>query len=340
MTIQPSPFLPALLQPHKHADNGFSPDASFYAQITGAMGHVVAYRRKLVYRRAVPLGAAGGITGTPWRWHCRTGVGAQRFVIYALLGLDDRKVAVDPYISVAITRTSVPTTTTMEFHAGASQFQAVDAPEEFCPFATTMDVSPDEVYTGAVTFNDNVRVIALLVWEDASPEVEDAIHPHTTWTPSAGSPIFDDDVENELDGVGDMLRKNGGIRWDWTVLAGTARTRTLATYINLVDNTSGATPTTSTPGVKFHTQYRNTRSATTVPITMAVYGSVVLGSGTVKLRDTSGNDAATVTINGAAGWYTAAGAITVGTGQKYDLVYAGDGSNTVTVNAVSIYEEG
>jgi hypothetical protein len=70
---------------------------------------------------------------------------------------------------------------------------------------------------------------------------------------------------------------------------------------------------------------------------MCVYGSIGAGSGSVVLRSTAPADAATVTINGAAAWYTAAGALTVGTGQKYDLMFAGDGVNTVSVYAVSIY---
>ncbi len=339
--IPAAPEYPPLVHVHRHADNGFAPDDGFYGHVTAAMAHTVAFRRKLVYRRVCALGEPGGITGTPWRWHCRAGVGAVRFIVYAVLGLDDRNLAADPYITVAITKVSGPTTTSMDFHGGASTRAATDAPEEFSPGLQVMDAVAGEVYTGAVTFADNVRVIALLVWEDAAAVVTEANHPHSEWTPSAGSPIYDAYIENELDGVGDLIRYNGGLRADWHMVDGTARTRTSATLINLIDNTSTGNPTASTPGFTFNTQYRNTISKTTVPIVFAVYGSIAAGSGTVKLVDTSGNVAATLTINSATPqWFTVAGAISASSSVKYDIQYAGDGANAVSVLAVSIYEEG
>lgn len=342
MTIQADPFLPPLIHAHRHADNSFSPDAAFYGQAVANVAHLVAYRRKLVYRRAVPLGTSGGITGTAWRWYCRTGVGAERFVVFAILGLDDRNVAVDPYVSIAITKVSGPTTTTFEWHGGESRRAATDAPEEFIPFLSTMDVVADEVYTGAVTFNNDVRVIALMVWEDSVPEVDDANPPHSEWSPSAGSPIFDSNIGAELDGIGDMLRRNGGLRFDWSPIDGAAATRLSATPINLIDNASASPPTAATPGVVFNTTARRTVSKDQCRIRMAVYGSVTGGgSGTVMLRNTGGTDAVTVTVNnGVAQWFTATGSIPVGTASKHDLYFAGDGVNTVSVYAVSVIEEG
>ncbi len=341
MTIQPSPFLPPLVHAHRHADNGFSPDAAFYGAVVAGIGHLVAFRRKVVYRMAVPLGTAGGITGEAWRWYSRSGVGAKRFVVFAVLGLDDRNIAVDPYIAVTITKVSDASTTTMEFHGGESRRAATDAPEEFIPFLQTMDVEGDEVYTGAVEFNNNVRVIALMVWEDSVPEADDSNPPHSEWSPSAGSPIYDGDIGAELDGVGDMLRRNGGLRWDWHPVDGVARTRLSATYINLIDNSSASPPTAQSPGVKLNTTARRTVARNQVNVRLAVWGSVTGGTGTVKLRSTVPADAVTVTINNATPqWFTATGAVTVGSGQKYDLMFAGDGSNTVSVLAVSLFEEG
>jgi hypothetical protein len=231
-------------------------------------------------------------------------------------------------------------TSTVDFHAGVSNVAATDAPDEFTVSTQYVDVDPNAYYSGAVTFNDNVRVISLLVFEDSVWTADDANDYFSSYEPSAGSPIYDARVGRQLEGVGALLRKNGGLRWDWMLFDGTARTRTSATQLCLIDNASATPPTAATPGVVFNTQYRNTIGATTVPITMAVYGSIGAGSGTVKLRDTAGNDAASVTINGAAGWYTATGALTVGATATYSLYFAGDGVNQVTVNAVSIFEEG
>ena len=63
------------------------------------------------------------------------------------------------------------------------------------------------------------------------------------------------------------------------------------------------------------------------------------GSGVVRLRDTAGTSAVVATINNATPqWFTATGALSVGAAQKYDLQFAGDGANQVSIRAVSIYQ--
>ena len=54
--------------------------------------------------------------------------------------------------------------------------------------------------------------------------------------PAGGGPIYDNRIGQQLQAVGNMLRKNGGLRGDWAPVDGTARTRTSATYINLIDS--------------------------------------------------------------------------------------------------------
>ena len=163
MSIQPSPHLRGLIHVHKHADNGFTPEDGFYSRITGTIAHLVAFRRKVLYQRDVALGTSGGTSGTAWRWHCKTGAGCARIVVMAILGIDDRNTASDPYIEVDITRESTATTTTLEFHGGESTATATDAPEEHMVFADVMTAYPQEVYTGAVDFLNDVRVISLIV---------------------------------------------------------------------------------------------------------------------------------------------------------------------------------
>ena len=337
-----SPSLPGLIHRHQFCDNGLYPDATFYGATQAAINHIVAYRRKPVFQRTCPLGSVGGTTGTAWRWYCRTGYGAKRFAVMAVLGLDDRNVAVDPYITVTITAVGgAALTPAPDFHYGASRVIATDAPDEFSVSTRFIDCAANTEYTGAVVFNDNVRVVSLMVYEDFSSTVDDATDYFSTYAPGGGSPIYDNRIGQQIAAVGNLVRKNGGLRGDWVPLDGTARTRSSATYINLYDNATTGTPGAASPGVTLVTTARNTYAATTVPIKMAVYGAWGgAGTGHVVLRDTSGNDAADVTINGAAGWYTATGALTVGTGQKYDLMFKGDGANTVTINAVSFFEVG
>lgn len=327
---------PGLIHPHRHADNALYPEVGFYARVVGAQNHAIAYCRKPVYGRTWPLSTAGGPSGVVARWYCKTGYGAKRLVVFPTLGLDDHAAATDPYVSIAITKVG-GATTTLDFHGGAA-IATVDGPEEWMPQIQTCDVDAASEYTAAVTFNDNVRLLDLEVWEDYIPTVDEDTTYFSEWEPAAGSPVYDNRQQRLLQGLGAMVRLNRGLRADWSLDDGSSRTRSSATLINLQDNSTTGTPAASSPGVTFVTSYRNTVNATVAPIKMAVYGSIGGGSGTVKLRDTSGNDAATVTINGAAGWYTNTGSLTIGTGQKYDLLYAGDGANTVSVSAVSVYE--
>ena len=328
---------PPLIHRHRHCDNGLYPEAPFYTQAVRALNHTVAYRRKLVYRKVWKLGLAGGATGVVARWYCKTGYGAKRLVVFPVLGFDDRATSDDPYISVAITKVG-GATTTLTFHGGATQVVSTDAPEQMFPQIQSMDVDAASEYTGAITFNDDVRVIAILVFEDYNPTADEDTTYFSEWEPSAGSPIYDSRQSQLLAGVGGLVRLNRGLRCDWSKDDGTARTRSSATQICLIDDASATPPTAATPGFTFNTVGHNTASATTVPILMAVYGSVAAGSGTVKLRNTAGTDAASVTVNGAAGWYTAAGALAVGATTYDSLYYAGDGVNTVSIYAVSVYE--
>lgn len=334
--------LPSLLQPHLSADNGLYPDAAFYGQATAALNHLVAYARKPVFQYTNLLGASGGASGVVWRWHCRTGYGVRRLVVMAVLGRDDRAIAVDPYITVTVTEVGGAALPALTFRGGASEVVATDAPDELLTSTQTIDVDPATEYTGEVEFFDNVRVVSLLVYEEPNSTVTDAVDYFSEYMPAAGSPIQDSWVGRQLAATGALIRYNGGLRADWARFDGSTRTRSSATNVNLLDNSSTGTPTAATPGYTFCTTAKNTASKTTVPIRLAVNAKVAGGgSGTVRLRDTSGNDAAVVTVNsGTQQWFTVDGAISVGSAQKYDLMFAGDGVNIVTVYAVSIYEKG
>lgn len=349
MSIPAAPELPGLLHVHRHADNHtaegdrFYPDSQFFTHAVATKAHCVAFARKLLFSKHYGLGEPGFVGGSVTaRWHCKTGPACDNLLVFVVLGIDDRNLAAEPNIEVAITRVSAATTTTKVFSGGESTVVATDAPDEFITSLQVVAAVPSEVYTGTVTHNNNVRLISILAYEASTPTVDDANPPHQEWQPSAGSPVMDDDVAGLLDGVGDMLRGMGGLRFDWSTQDGTARTRTSATWINLIDNASASPPTASSPGITLNTNYRNTISATTVPVTFAVYGSITGGAtGTATLRNTAGTDVATVTINsGTAQWFTATGNLAVGSAVKYDVGFASDGAATLTVNAVSLYEEG
>ena len=154
--------------------------------------------------------------------------------------------------------------------------------------------------------------------------------------PQAGAPLYDADREKLLVGFSNMLRHNGGTIIHWGLSTGGTRTRTSATPINLIDNATTGAPTAATPGYHLDLTYRRTASRTTVPFEIGVYASNLVGVGAVTLRSSSGV-IATCAIAGGAAWYTTTASIPAGV-DKYDLQFYGDGTNPLTVYAVSLIE--
>lgn len=121
-------YLPPLLHPHQACDNGQYPSANFYGAAQGALNHIVAFRRKPIFRYTVPLGTAGGTSGVAWRGYFKTGHGCKRIILSATMGLDDRVLAVDPYIEATVTEVGGAALDPVQIHYGVSTVASVDDP--------------------------------------------------------------------------------------------------------------------------------------------------------------------------------------------------------------------
>lgn len=328
---------PARIHPHQHVDNGLYPSAQFYATATAALNHLVAFRRKPLFRMLVPPGAASP-TDT-WNGYFRTGYGCTRVAICVLAAEDTTTTATDPYVSVVLTEVGGLALTAQDFHYGVSAVAGVDDPDSLSPMIRFLDVDAVTEYTLAATFHDGMRVLEIAVYECEQRTVDDANAFFTTFTPSAGSPIFDNRIGQQLQAVSGLLRHNSGLRVDWMRDSGAARTRTSTTPISLIDDTTTGTPSSSSPGFTFNTTARNTAGATTVPVKCCVYARCTSGAGVVVFRDTSGADAVTVNVTLGLQWYTATGALPVGDAVKVDPMYYSDGTHSLEVYAVSLFED-
>ena len=328
---------PARIHPHQHVDNGLYPSAQFYATATAALNHLVAFRRKPLFRMIVPPGTASP-TDT-WNGYFRTGYGCTRVAICVLAAEDTTTTATDPYVSVVLTEVGGAALTAQDFHYGVSAVAGVDDPDSLSPMIRFLDVDAVTEYTLAATFHDGMRVLEIAVYECEQRTVDDANAFFTTFTPSAGSPIFDNRIGQQLQAVSGLLRHNSGLRVDWMRDSGAARTRTSTTPISLIDDTTTGTPSSSSPGFTFNTTARNTAGATTVPVKCCVYARCTSGAGVVVFRDTSGADAVTVNVTSGLQWYTATGALPVGDAVKVDPMYYSDGTISLEVYAVSLFED-
>lgn len=327
--------------------NGLYPNAATWITVINAMNHSMGYRHREVYRRAWELGQATGVfgsgTNTIGRFRFRTGHGVTTLTYVVMIGLDNTTagpsggLATNPYIEIDTT-ISGGATTTRDFHYGLqSSPPGTDAPDETHVATSDVSVTPLTVYEVEIKSVDYARPIAIVAYEQASQTVTESTNYYNLHQPQAGSPIYDANRQRMALGLSEMWRTMGGATWHWHLQDGAARTRSSATYVNILDNSTTGTPATSDYGFYLDLTSHNTISATTAPMELAVYGSIGAGSGTVRLIDSAGNTYGPVTINGAAGWYTATVNLPASS-TFYTAQYAGDGANTVSVSAISLIE--
>ncbi len=112
-------------------------------------------------------------------------------------------------------------------------------------------------------------------------------------------------------------------------------------YVNLIDQTS-TTPSSSTPGVYLDLTGRTRLSlaALGVQVRMRVYATSTSNgdTGAVKIVDSTGADMLVVQITGTtARWYVTDGYLPATDG-KYDVLFGGNTTGALTVEAFSIFE--
>lgn len=333
---------PNLTHWRSNARNGMYPSAWLWRRIVDAENHITAYRHRQVYGRALALGTdTGGTQGLVGYGRFRTGYGVDRVKVVMLMGYTTAASGSgstsDPYAEVTITDGVTPVTVGPFSYGVKATGTITDGPDEHMLMAEDMAVDEATTYTFTVARQGFARPLAIAIYELAPTTVDEATNYMNEHGPVGGSPIHDSHVERVLEGLSDMYRANGSINVHWSLYNGAARTRSSATFANLIDGTTTGTPTTVHRGFYLSPQHHNTASRSTVPFELAAYGSIGGGSGSVRLIDTAGNTYGPVTINGSADWYTAA--IDLPASEAYyAFQWAGDGTNTVSVFGVSLIE--
>jgi hypothetical protein len=329
-----SEYIPGTIEPTRHMRNGDYPNAGAYSGLVGALNHTLAYRKQCVYSYEAVLGDTSPAPDN-WRFRFRTGHGTTAVTFIAIIGI---AIEINSEPSITISLTKGATTTTLTLHYGTTQTAGTGAPEEWSIQSGGLSVDADSAYTCVVTISGGASNIALTAHEEGRTQVLDSIDYYSEFEPTAGSGIYDAHIQKLIQGPSEMLRQNRGLYAHWHLIDGAARTRTLSTPISLLDNTLTGTPATTDAGWRFVTTAHNTLGRTTLPVEFAVYASMAGGgTGTVRIRDTAGTDAVTINVTGAAAWFTGTGVITIGTGQLYVPMYAGDATNAISVHAVSLH---
>jgi hypothetical protein len=332
-------YRPALLQHRRYIRNGMYPSTQFYAQAVTRENHLLALRKKEVYSWSGRIGSAA-IDGGTHRFHCHTGYGTTRLVAYAIIGPPEAT-GDEPYVTITVTIPAGATSTfAPDMHGpGPGSTAAGDAPDNWTYHRSEVTVTANQTYEGLVTAADHCRIMSLTIYEEADGDVDDTINYYNEFTPQVGAKIYDAYRQRLLQGMSNMWGRNGGLAIHWSLEGGTSRTRTSATAINLIDDTETGTPTANSAGWKLDLGSRTTVSRIVVPCRLAVYGSMASGSGTVRLIDTGGATLGSITINSATPqWWTASANLVASTAKFYAPQYAGDGTNLLSISALSIYE--
>lgn len=332
------------LQPARWARNDRYPTPYFQAQIVAAANQAARWRSRQVARFVSPLDgipASGGTGRGRWRWAWRSGPRARYLWTRAVLAQVHATGTVAPHGLVTITDALGTLVGASEHYYGPISASPVDAPSELgvldrqlADGGAPIAIAPNTEYRGLATDEDS-RLVALAVYE-LSAESDDGNGYLLDKAVSLG-PVYDSDRGGPAQLLREMWNGGGAQLATWSVNRQAApRTRTSATPINLIDNTTTAISATA-PGLALDGRYRSTiRRAGQVPITMWVYASQSADQGVVKLVDSAGAEVCVVRVASPTARWASATKWIPATVDKYGLYYASNGSATLSVHAVSV----
>lgn len=341
------------VEPAQFARNGKYPDASMQAELADLANRLALYRLKEVarfgaenlYSNVVPYPSSDAERAR-WRFAFQASPYAACIIAKAWVSQTIASSSDDPYVRLRI-QTATPTTLgDAEFHFGSTE--ATTLAEQLALMAISQNSTgvafvvnasgiavpvANTAYFGTISDFNRARVLSISVYEGSfltpAPFAEGY---------AATTSIYDRDRQDLLVGARTMWKQQAAHLFNYSVGYDTsARTRSSATPVNILDNTSTVV-STATPGYTLDLRNKSTVRRGTVPCAFKAYGSIPAGSGSVVLKDSAGATVATVAINSATpGWFSTTCNLPA-TLAKYDLMYAGAGLNTVSVLAASLYQ--
>jgi hypothetical protein len=327
------------LEPFQFARNGQYPDSFLQGEMADLANKIALYRGKEYFSNfAIVDGPTTAVEEVRWRFACRASPYANAIGVYAWLAqhaVEDP--GASPYVRLRMQDGTPTTLGDVELHYGLAAVSSA-TPNTMAPmFGLLKDGNGDPVspvagtdYYGTISEFQG-RVAAISVFEltlNATVPFREGY--------AAGSSILDLDRQELVAGARLLWKQGAGHLFNWNVdKADSPRTRTSATSINVIDNSSTAV-SAATPGFTLDLRNRTTVRRTTVPVVFKVYASSP-GLGSAILRNSAGAAVATIANISAAGWYSAQANLPA-TLAKYDAHIAGDGTNAISCSAMSLYQ--
>lgn len=322
---------------HRFCDNGAIPHFQFYQRLATDAGRV-AWQRGKVWRspgRVSTIVAAGG-AGQRNRWfgYIHTPPLCTQLGVYLIAARAQTSGGLtDPYVKLGVSGG----VGSVEYHYGNTLAVPADVPSEWGHAYRVLDCAPDTGYELEFSDHDNGRLVSGTVWTIGAPP--DTANGYIDPGYAVGENIYDVDQQALAQLTTAQFNRAGATAWSWSAdTAAGARTRTSATDINLIDNTSTAV-TAATPGATLDLRNRNSSSVTTVACVLRARARVAGGAGGhIYLKNSAGTVLATLTITSTVAGWTSTTVNLPNTEAKYDLHFDGDGTNLITVDAVVLHE--
>jgi len=337
-------IIPRPVEHMRLARNGLVPDAQFVYSATAAQNHVQAYRKKMVFASTGIIGtgtkAGSATTTTLHRFRFHAGYGTTNLVCSYVLGIGAAG-GTDPKIVITATAAGGAALPSVEAHYGLNTLTITDAPNNVGTGKLRIAVSANTTYEVAVVAYDYVRLISLGCWEEGATTVDTSVNYYVE-PGGALTPIYDANRQRMAQGLSEIWKRNGLHVMNWSPGTGTAKTRSSATWANVSDATTAVASTSAgymLGGNLFTPMTR--RIIGTCRCVLAVYGSTSAGTaGQVRFQGDGGSTVLSVTNVGTTPqWYATEQdfAVGLGTFTKADLQFRGDGANTLSLYAVSLY---
>lgn len=334
-------LVPPRTHPQRWCNNGMVVPYTLEGRMRTLLNHVLKWHPKCLFRspgRVFSIPATGGAgTRNRWRGVGRTSPMTTHLAIVMKMTVPGHATAGEFYSSVRVSLAGGGSPVDVFMHYGNTTSSATgNEPSSWASTIQLLPVSPDTEYEFRWADHDGARLVSGLIFEMTAAA-------NTTLGylfPGVGvlTPIYDSHRDTPHELAADAWRQQGGTCINFTTDTDAGvRTRSSATDINLVDNSSTAV-SVNTPGIKVDNVARCRSSKSTVPYVFKAFGAMPAGTGHVYLKDSTGAVLATININAAAqAWYSTTVNLP-NTEAKYDVHYDGDGVNTVSVYAVQLYE--
>lgn len=334
---------------------GQHPDARAASMISEAANQAALFRTKEVFRAhgrldgfispSVVLSSSGAGDRARWRFAFRTGPYAHGLGV--IVGMVEQSAGADENsyarLDIANGAGSVVASTTFIYGANPSgtsyEVGGWQRLKQIMGFINGL--SPDTEYYGTFYDVDYGRLQSGCAFELATLSENGGFLAQNITSHSA---ILDVHRQYPAEVSNAVWQKGGAQVFNFTVDDGTTpRSSASSTLKNLADDTV-TTVSASSPGYKLDMTGKARMSQTSgVPVVMKVCGSnLTTGAGIVKLVDSAGSTVLSIT-NGwstsGLGWQSVSGVLPAGE-DKYDLQWSNNGSGTLNVYAVSVYEYG